>query len=273
MKLFSLIMLFCCWLLSLGSVAASAGRRGLPERVNGDGKNIKTITGGTFRPQYGMDKDQKPLRVDKFKIDAYPVTYEQFYKFVQKNPVWQKGKVSSLYADEEYLRHWKNAEPSEDKKNIPVTYISWFAAEAYCEAQGGVLPSVLQWEYVAAASETKADASGDKAFTEKLLKWYSKPSNPETLPEVGKTKPNYWGVSDMHGVIWEWNEDFNSIFVTGDNRQDKDAVKDLFCGSSSLGARDKENYAAFMRYALRNSLKARYALGNLGFRCAYEEKK
>ena len=76
----------------------------------------------------------------------------------------------------------------------------------------------------------------------------------------------------MHGVVWEWVYDFNSSFVTGDNRQDKDKLKDLFCGAGGEGAQDRINYAAFMRYALRSSLKASYKLMNLGFRCAYDEK-
>ena len=40
----------------------------------------------------------------------------------------------------------------------------------------------------------------------------------------------------------------------------------LYCGSGAVGASDFENYAAFMRYAFRSSLEARYTVANLGFR-------
>lgn len=101
----------------------------------------------------------------------------------------------------------------------------------------------------------------------KILEWYSKPAS-ENLRKVGEGKPNFFGVYDLHGLIWEWTEDFNSVFVTADNRQDKDQLKALFCGATGLGA-DRLNYSAFMRYALRNSLRGHYTLPNLGFRCAY----
>ena len=44
--------------------------------------------------------------------------------------------------------------------------------------------------------------------------------------------------------------------------------RNLFCAGGSVGATDVSNYAAYMRYAFRASLKANYAVANLGFRCA-----
>jgi sulfatase modifying factor 1 len=71
----------------------------------------------------------------------------------------------------------------------------------------------------------------------------------------------------MHGLIWEWVDDFNSSFVTGESREDSSFNKDMFCGAGSLSSTDKENYAAYMRFAFRSSLKGKNAVWNLGFRC------
>jgi sulfatase modifying factor 1 len=62
--------------------------------------------------------------------------------------------------------------------------------------------------------------------------------------------------------------DFNSIIMAGDSRSNSAINRDLFCASGALAAIDKENYAAYMRYAFRGSLKAKYTVSNLGFRCA-----
>lgn len=123
-----------------------------------------------------------------------------------------------------------------------------------------------EWEYVAMADEKRTDARSQENYTKYILSWYEKPkayANP-----IGQTFRNYWGVYDMHGLVWEWTSDFNSIFLSGESRKDKDTDKNLFCGSGSINASDLMNYAAFMRYAFRGSLKARYTTINLGFRCA-----
>ena len=38
------------------------------------------------------------------------------------------------------------------------------------------------------------------------------------LAPVGASPANYWGVYDLHGLIWEWVEDFNSALVVTDSR-------------------------------------------------------
>jgi formylglycine-generating enzyme required for sulfatase activity len=177
--------------------------------------------------------------------------------------------VSRLFADASYLRHWQgDLEPGDQAPvNSPVVYVSWFAARAYLKSEGKVLPTVDQWEYVAAASETRRDASRDPAFLERLRVWYGQPT-PSRLPAVGSTARNAYGLGDLHGLIWEWTLDFNSALVTGESRQDSALERARYCGSGVAGASDFEDYAAFMRYAFRSSLEARYSVGNLGFRGA-----
>lgn len=143
--------------------------------------------------------------------------------------------------------------------------MSWFAARAYLRAVGKALPTVDQWEYVGAASETKADASRDSAFLARLRGWYARPT-PQRLPAVGSTARNYHGVEDLHGLVWEWTLDFNSALVSGESRGDNSLDRSLYCGSGAAGAADFEDYAAFMRYAFRSSLEANYCVANLGFR-------
>jgi formylglycine-generating enzyme required for sulfatase activity len=56
--------------------------------------------------------------------------------------------------------------------------------------------------------------------------------------------------------------------VTGESRADGGLERNLFCGSGSVSAKDREDYAAFMRLGFRSSLGASYTVPNLGFRCA-----
>ena len=144
--------------------------------------------------------------------------------------------------------------------------MSWFAAKAYCECEGKRLPTMDELEYAAMADETVKDARIKKSYNEQILNWYEAPRSNENL--VGENPKNFWGIHDLHGLVWEWTSDFNSVLLSGESRKDNDKDNNLFCGSASLGATDLMNYAAFMRYAFRGSIKANYAIKNLGFRCA-----
>lgn len=223
------------------------------------------IPAGAFTPLYTTDKT--PRKVAAFQLDTTPVTKKQFLEFVTENPRWRRSQVSKLFADDSYLKNWKSDLDPGDDLDSPVTYVSWFSARAYAKAHGLRLPTVDEWEYVACADATRADASTDQAYTQVILDWYSRPS-PTPLPAPHTFSKNYYGIRAMHGLIWEWNEDFNNAMVTGESRGDSGLERKLFCAGGALSATDVSNYAAFMRYAFRSSLKGHYTTANLGFRCA-----
>lgn len=232
----------------------------------GQSEGMVHIKGARYIPLYG--RDSTVVEVKDFKLDAYPVTNADYKEFVKKYPKWQKSKVKGLFADANYLRNWKNDLEFKDTENpkSPVTYVSWFAAKAYCECQGKRLPTMDEWEYAAMADENTKDARIKKSYNEQILAWYEASRSNEN--EIGQNPKNYWGVYDLHGLVWEWTSDFNSVLLSGESRKDNDKDNNLFCGSAALGATDLMNYAAFMRYAFRGSIKANYAIKNLGFRCA-----
>jgi len=223
------------------------------------------IEGSRYLPLYG--RDSTVVEVKDFEMDIYPVTNAEFLDFVKLYPNWQKSNALKLFTDKSYLANWKNdlELKKSEKLNSPVTYVSWFAAKAYCECQGKRLPTVDEWEYVAMSDETTKDARVKSSYNEQILAWYEAPRSNEN--KIGQTPKNAWEVYDLHGLVWEWTLDFNSVLITGESRKDVDKDSNLFCGSASLNATDLMNYAAFMRYAIRGSLKAKYSMKNLGFRC------
>ena len=228
------------------------------------------IKEGSFVPLYGA-VSKNPVVVKSFYIDVYPVTNAQFLSFIKEHPDFSKSKIKGLFADKSYLAYWKNDFDFGNVNSMaPVTNVSWFATKKYCECQGKRLPTMNEWEYVAMADEKKVDARTKAEFNKYILSWYEKSKTYEN--SIGQTFKNYWGVYDMHGLVWEWTADFNSIFLSGESRKDKSDDKNLFCGGASVNATDLMDYAAFMRYAFRGSLKAQYSTRNLGFRCASTTK-
>jgi formylglycine-generating enzyme required for sulfatase activity len=213
-------------------------------------------------------------QVTAFDMDVRPVTNADYLAFVRTHPEWRRSAVKRIHADASYLKHWRgDFELGDDAPDAsPVVHVSWFAARAFLSALGKRLPTVDQWEYAAAASDRSRDASRDPAFLERLRLWYGQP-NPTRLPPVGRTAPNVYGVADLHGLVWEWTLDFNSSLVTGESRADSSLDRSLYCGSGAAGASDFYDYAAFMRYAFRSSLEARYGVSNLGFRGVVPHKE
>lgn len=226
------------------------------------------VPAGLHRPMFRTTDEPAEVPVAAFLLDVVPVTNRDFLAFVRAEPKWRRSRIRPLFADSSYLAHWTD-DLSFDPPlaDVPVTHVSWFAARAYAKWKGKRLPTVAEWEYAAAASPTRPDGVNDPEFQGELLRIYTAPA-PDRLPTVRGAARNVFGIRDLHTHVWEWVDDFNSALVSGDARGDTGIERQLFCAAGARGAADREDFPAFMRYALRSSLKADYAIHNLGFRCA-----
>ncbi|MDD3772036.1 MAG: formylglycine-generating enzyme family protein [Weeksellaceae bacterium] len=230
-------------------------------------KKMQKIEGGSYLGFIGKDS-ARLVEVSSFYLDESPVTNAEFLEFLRKNPQWTRSNVTSLYADDTYLKNWVSDYefPGDVNPNAPITNISWFAAHAYAESVGKRLPTIDEWEFAALADETSRNASDKPEFTAYILNAYQNKS--VYKKSVKQKEPNFYGIYDLYGVIWEWTEDFNSVMISGESRNDSATNESLFCSGAAVTTSDLKNYAAFMRYAMRGSLKANYSINNLGFRCA-----
>jgi formylglycine-generating enzyme len=236
--------LFFVWLCSVAIADPAINR--LPV---GPGKFVSVLpTGG---------KTDQAL-VPRFVLDRTPVTNAEFLAFVSAHPQWRRGQIATLFADDEYLSHWASATElgANARPDQPVTRVSWFPARAYCQSVGARLPTWYEWEYAAAADERQADARADPAWREKILDWYGQPTGGD-LADVGQTAANYYGINDLHGLVWEWVEDFNALMVSGDSRNQGDPDKLKFCGAGAPSLQDRDNFAVLMRVAFLSALEAR----------------
>jgi formylglycine-generating enzyme required for sulfatase activity len=234
-------------------------------------KKMLEIEGGSYEAFFGKDSG-RIVRVETFFMDDSPITNAEYLDFLKANPQWTKTKVLELYAGKNYLKNWKSDYeiPTNQSPDSPVTNISWYAAEAYAKSVGKRLPTIDEWEYVGLASADQKNASSDPVFSEFILKAYQeRKRNGEG--HIKKSVSNYYGIYNMYDLVWEWTYDFNSVMISGESRNDSTPSESLFCAGAAVTSADLRNYAAFVRYALRGSVKANDCINNLGFRCVKNE--
>lgn len=235
----------------------ASAARAQPDRV--------LVPSGSFHSVMPEVKGEA-VPVDSFYLDITAVTNEKFAEFTDQNENWRPDEIPSVFTNEGYLKHWQEEGHKPDYERIgrerPVTNVSWFAANAYCQWSGGRLPTLNEWEYSAQLMDFDSSEAVSE-FTAKLVSWYSSVDT-NNLGEVGSTGiETRVGVKDQFGLIMEWVQDF------------KPPVADdlsLDCGTvgrmQQLG--NAYSYAASIRYITRMSYNPKSSIGTMGFRCAYD---
>lgn len=246
----------------------SAGT-GAPEVAASDASGgtdpaMARIPAGVYIPPFTGAEGPIRKEVAPFLLDRRQVNTAEYLAFVRRHPAWAKSRVKRLFADTAYLAGWSgDFSPPSGPPDQPVTRVSWFAAKAYCADAGKRLPTTAEWERVVKEIPAGEDSAG---YAARILEWYSRPAGSEPPGDAAGAR-NAFGVRGLFGSIWEWTSDFN---VSGPAGRGETSAADasFFCGGAAGAALPGTDYATFMRFAYRSSLKPDFALAGLGFRCA-----
>jgi len=239
-------------------------------------ESYASVPGGEFRSVLPEGAAGAASHIEPFALQRIPVTNGDYLDFVRTHPEWQRGQVPATIADSRYLQHWYR--PLElgpqARADQPVTHVSWFAARAYCQSREARLPTWIQWEFAAAATEHVADARHDPVWRQTILATLSR-SPGLSLPAVGLKPPNLYGIRDLQGVVWEWVEDFDTLFAPRGHSEHEHADMAMSpgdtamsCGAAALSVSDPENYPMILRLAVLASVHRNSTTADLGFRCA-----
>ena len=145
------------------------------------------VPGGTF--DMNMDAGIQ-VTLDDFYIGQTEVTQELWTAVMGSNPSSHTGEA-----------------------NLPVETVSWYNTKVFIErlndltGQSFRLPTEAEWEYAARGGSYAAHDTYSGGNDLNYIAWNSNNSADTTHPVKTKS-PNYLGIYDMSGNVWEWCEGF-----------------------------------------------------------------
>lgn len=218
-----------------------------------------------FQSPFARNKREQE-RIPAFRLDKEPVSRAAYLAFVRSHAGWRRSRVGRLFTDSTYLTSWNGDFQPPSPLEEPVTQVSWFAAKAYCSSLGKRLPATAEWERAILQIPAGMDSA---VYFSQILKWYSSPHGPADGKRATAGSRNAYGIRNLFGKVWEWTADFNTA---GPSERGELSAKDasFYCGGAAASAAPGTDYATFMRYAFRSSLKPDFTVGALGFRCAQD---
>jgi len=229
-----------------------------------DGMALVYVPAGEFvmgSTKYDRDLEtnevpQRTVYLDAFWISRTQVTNAMFARCVSAGACQYSAsdKTNPRYQDPAYADH-------------PVVYVSWQAAESYCEWSGGRLPTAAEWEKAARGTQGQKYPWGDAAPAVETV---------NTNNTVGDTTPvgqypagaSPYGALDMGGNVrewvWDWYDPYYYQYAPDRNPAGPAAGEKKVLKGSSFS--DTYRYA---RPANRLAHDPASPGVNRGFRCAY----
>ncbi|MCP5514329.1 MAG: SUMF1/EgtB/PvdO family nonheme iron enzyme [Spirochaetales bacterium] len=164
------------------------------------------------------------LDFNEYFISTEKVTNRQYLEFIKEKPFWNKKNLTELtgknLVDTKYLEHWPEFLPLEKEMDKPVTNISYFASEAYCDwlteklknrslNYTAVIPDEYMWEAASLTQNALWDwcsnwyNTADYINPEQYLNTLKSPSGNPYLKGIEKSLRGGRGIDEQDKInLW-----------------------------------------------------------------------
>jgi len=229
-------------------------------------QDINLVLIKNSRPNFNMvhveegflASDPSGSMIEEFKIDKNEVSNNNYLNFVssggyKNQSLWKSDSLNMAneFTDNTNLpgpRNWSGSLYPEGTGNQPVSTISWYEADAYCQWQGKKLPSFAQWWRAAIGNEEYTFPWGNTDLNmAKRANYDSQTAWEITDNFYGSSK---YGIYDMAGNVAEWS--------------DKEAISSS--AAAILGGSWQDSSYIF-DINIKENLPLNFNSNNIGFRC------
>jgi len=235
------------------------------------------VAAGPFWMGSDIDETECPVHevtLDAFEIDQFEVTLAEWQACVNQN---RCGALPTHCLNELTSR-------PDYTTTFPAVCVTWAQASAYCEDQGGRLPTEAEWEKAAAGTQGAKWAWGssppecdDANF--RLASIYCW----QGVRPVGwySDSVSAFGLYDVNGNVFEWTEDWYDATFYAESPA-LNPIKDSGVCTSTIDAEPRacsnrvlrggayNTTEATIRNAARSFADPMLVDVNIGFRCAYD---
>lgn len=228
----------------------------------------------TFPGVFENEAPAHRVTLNAYRLDPHEVTKARFSVFLSARPEWRKANIAAASQNGQYLNDWDGDRFAAGEDNLPVVFITWHAAQAFCRWAGGRLPTEAEWEFAARAGGDAEFPWGDMLPSPALVN-YAASGRGKPVP-VGSYPPNALGLFDMGGNAWEllldeWNDSYPAADqadpVAGGPMDDARLL--AVTGRRALRGGSFGASVVNLRTRWRDSHVVTNAVAFVGFRCAY----
>ena len=234
------------------------------------------IKGGEFtRGCKEGGRDEKPahlIKLKSFALDTYPVTNEQFMRFLEvMGGEKDANNQDIIKLRESRIKRFSGRLVIESGySKHPVIGVTWYGAVAYAKWVGKRLPTEAEWEIAARGPKSDSIYSTGNAIERTQANFFSSDTT-----AVKSYPPNQYGLYDMAGNVYEWCQDWYDFNYYETSQQEPENPKGPMQGVYRvLRGGCWKSLKEDMRCAHRHRNNPGTVNRTYGFRCAadVEEK-
>jgi len=158
--------------------------------------------------------DERPpheVYLEGFYMDRYEVTVAEYAEFLNRRgriygcDGHKCADVKSENPQSHIVSRGNGYVAEKGFERFPVTWVSWYGADAYCRSRHKRLPTEAEWEKAARGTDGRRYPWGDEFDPAKANAGGR--SGPEPVGSYPDGVSPY-GLYDMAGNVWEWVEDW-----------------------------------------------------------------